>query len=189
MEHELNLLPLSRRRLIDQQVTLNVFTVLITHLVIAFAIVTFSGLAVLGGLQAMTLFTARQASSQLQDEIANFQEKREEIARQNAALKQLYELSADNVAWSELVSDVLTLLPAGTSIEKIEGDQSLQPRLTLQGKATSRTSLIAIADRLKKVPWAQVVTAPQSNLIERINPSYSFNIIINQEAENNGVND
>ncbi len=181
MIKELNLLPPTRRRFIDQQVTLNIVVKIVNRLIVALLVLTCGGLLSLGGLYTATAVSGRGASSELKLEIERYQAKREEIARQNAALKLLYDLSTAPVVWSEILPELLAVLPAGTTINKMAGDQFSTARLDFQGRATSRSSLIAFTERLNKLPWVASFTAPHSNLIDRINPDYSFSIVINQK--------
>jgi len=180
---ELNLLPPTRRRLIDQQATLNIMARLIRHVVTGLIVITALGLLSLAGLYAGIIITGSAANTDLAAEIENYQDRREEIARQNSSLKQLHEISTGRVIWSEIIPELLTVVPAGTVIAQISGDQISQPRLDFKGHATSRTSLIALTERLQSLPWAKSVRSPHSNLIERINPSYSFSVEIVQLEE------
>jgi Tfp pilus assembly protein PilN len=181
MSGELNLLPPRRRRLLDKQSTISNAGRLIRHLIAGLVVLTTVGALSLVSLQLLVLTASRSASGELLVAVSQYRERREEIAKQNQRLTLMHQLAAEHAVWSDLLPDLFTLMPSGVRLEQLSGRVTRQDtRLSIEGRAVNRNTLIALDERLATLSWVDSIEAPHSNLIQRSNPDFSFVLFLEQ---------
>ncbi len=182
MPPELNLLPPARRRFLVRQLVTAALRRVIQNLNIACVVITVAGLSAIGFLQFMITTSSSTASTVLSQKIKTYQEVKATITYQNGVLKTMANLSSQRLVWSAMWPNVLTALPPGTFISSINADGNNPVHLSLAGQAPARSALVVFADRLRLIPWVAVMNAPDSNLLERDNPHYQFDVSVKKPA-------
>ncbi len=179
MSLELNLIPPHRRRLLDKQSTINNLSGLVRALGRSLIVLTIIGVGAILVLQVLVLAASQSSAGELDIEISRFKDRREEIARQNQRLSIMHDVSAKRVVWSDLVPDLLTIMPNGVSLDQIKGRVLHQnATIDLHGRAVNRNTLLALNERLESLSWVSNVMAPHANLLGRLNPEFSFTLQI-----------
>ncbi len=97
------------------------------------------------------------------------------IQAQNALIAEMQSHQAERLEWSALLPDLLAALPAGTEMNHLSGERDSH-RLTLQGRASARSTLTVLENKLKALPWVKSVEAPRANLLERVGPEFTFTL-------------
>jgi Tfp pilus assembly protein PilN len=178
MSHELNLLPPERRRLLDRQ---SLFVGIMRALhngIVGLSIITACGIATSIALWSIVFMDSGTVSAELDQEVEQYQRRRADIARQNVVLERMHELSVQRMTWSSLLHEMFPVLPAGTTIRQINGRAGQNMQLTFTGQAVNRNAVIIMSNRLEALPWVADVEAPHTNLLQRVDPSYSFTLSI-----------
>lgn len=171
---ELNLLPPERRRQLSTQLVLNSLIYFLYSILLGLGLVTLVGLTLGVTFQVLGTYLSTQTTVTLEGQVKRYQEVRTQIAKENESLLFMAQANQDRVLWSVLWPDVFPALPPGTTVSGVSGNILPQPHLSFSGAATSRASLVVLEDRLKQLSWAASVTAPSSNLLQRVNPTYTF---------------
>lgn len=81
----------------------------------------------------------------------------------------------DHPAWTPLLVDALTRMPAAVRLEIV----SLQPDgegLTLRGVSSSRTAVVEMQQELEKLPWIGAIDAPLQNFAAGDKNEFSFTL-------------
>ncbi len=183
MMRELNLLPTERRRLLKMQTSLRTVRKLVQTIVFSFLIVTLSGVAVSGVFWVLLLSSSQTNSVNLEQALEKYKGERERVARSNLTLKTMVELSEDRVVWSELLPDLFDAMPPGVIIDNIEGKAGKTVQISISGRAANRSVLALAETRLRELSWVSAVNAPRSNLIDRLNPKFSFTLLLSDSEE------
>jgi len=178
MSRQLNLLPPARRRRLAQQWLLGGINRIVGHLMIGLSMLTVSGVVAVIVLQAFVFSLSRSEVAGLPEAVADYQQRRDDIARTNLHLRRMYELSREQVVWSALLVDLFPLFPPGITIEKITGRAAVATVLTFNGRSQTRQSLVVLGERLKKLPWVSNIQAPPTNLLQRVDAVYVFDLTV-----------
>lgn len=173
MPDELNLLPTSRRRVLARRVSLEVVRRFLQVIVFNLVALTAVGVVAVVVLQILVLTSSHDGTVELDEYVSQYQRLRDDIAEQNLLLSDMERLGSQRVVWPEWFSSVFAVMPPGTAIEQMSGNFE-QRTLTFSGEAAARSTLVVLEDKLGDLPWVKQVTAPHSNLLERINPAYQF---------------
>jgi len=173
----LNLLPLNRRLGLRREVMLSAATKFLRG--VAFGL---GGLILVGalagtGLWIMSETMSRSTEVDLQMELSNYQRLRVIVSRENAVLELVNDLAKDRLEWSLVVANLLKIVPPGVTIETMNADKATS-LISLSGSALNRSSLVVFEDRLRVMPWIEEVVAPRENLMSRINPSYTIQVVV-----------
>jgi Tfp pilus assembly protein PilN len=171
--HELNLLPPERRRHLQQQSRFIIVRRSINRLIIGLAALTLCAGAVAGIIWLQTQFIPR--SDFLPTTLKKYQTVRSTIDERNRTLEAITALERDRIVWTELLPTLLQALPPETFIERIQADVSRR-RLTIAGRAPSRSALVVLEERIQDLPWTKQVTSPPGNLLIRENPTFTLEI-------------
>ena len=174
---EINLLPPTRRSKLKKQWLRHAVLQLLHHFQIALGVVTILGFIVGGILQVLLLFTPTSAENALATLVNQYQREKQEIVQKNLILQELATTATSRIVWSDNISELLAAIPPGTSIRAMRSAGS-SPSLTFSGTSVNRNSLIILQTRLEQFSWAQTVTSPLQNLLDRENPEYSFTITV-----------
>lgn len=180
---ELNLLPTSRRHSLAQELVLNAMVRFLRSINAGLLVVTGSGIVTIVILQILVTLLSSFTTDKLAAEVKHYQDLRTQIAKQNESLTVMGTLSGGTVAWSQLLPDLFSSMPPGTKINQLNGAVTTETKLSFSGQALSRSALVVLQDRLQNLPWVKSVSAPNSNLLERINPTYGFDVIIKSAAK------
>ncbi|MBI3255751.1 MAG: hypothetical protein HYZ63_02160 [Candidatus Andersenbacteria bacterium] len=184
LARELNLLPPERRRHLARQLIINSLNKFSRGVLWSLVVVTVAGVAAAATLQVWVAFSSTTATELLKERVATYQKLRTQIAKQNENLDFMAKTSTDRVLWSALFADFYSVMPPGTRIQNLGGKILPAPQLSFSGQAVSRSALVVLEDRLKQLPWVSQVKAPNSNLLQRANPSFGFevNLVSPKEA-------
>lgn len=177
MLHEINLLPLSRRRSVAMGMLEGLFVHFLYSLIIGLVLVGGVAVAAAVGLNVLSITVSESLDNELASEVETYKDLRRSIADQNKRLKEMTTLQDQQVVWSDFFQEIFSVLPSQTTIQQFSGE-SEQRVITLRGRAATRNSLITIENRLKQFDWVERVEAPPSNLLERQNPEFLFLITV-----------
>jgi Tfp pilus assembly protein PilN len=180
---ELNLLPPERRRHLARQLIINSMTKFLRGVLWALVVVSLTGVGTIVFLQIWVAFVSTSATVMLKERVGRYQELRGQIAKQNENLGFMADVSSKRVIWSDLFADFYSVMPPGTRVQSLEGSITPNPRLTFSGQAISRSALVVLEDRLKQLPWVSQVEAPNSNLLQRANPLFMFDVVLKADKE------
>lgn len=154
-------------------------TRVVRNLCAGLGVVIAGGLTLIIGLQIMAYVAARSSGNTLEQEVTSYQEFRDDIISKNKLYEMLYEINGERLVWSDNLRDLFAVLPPGLTVERITIDAVVgEPALSFSGRAVNRNTLIVLEERLSTLAWAQGVTAPHTNLIDRLNPSYVFKLTV-----------
>lgn len=182
---ELNLLPAERRTFLNRQRMIEHATSAVRSLVAALIIVTVCGVIAGGLLRTMAYLATESVSADLQAEVASYQALRDEIAKQNVALEFMHQVSTKRLVWSAMLPDLFSRIPSGVTLTRMSGQIAPARTVSFNGQAANRSVLISLNERLADIPWVENVTAPHTNLIEPVNPLYSFELSLKADAAGN----
>jgi hypothetical protein len=124
---------------------------------------------------------ARSTEDQLAGPLQEYRDVRAEIAQNNRLIATISELSTGRVVWSDLVAEILTMMPAGATIQTLHIDGQ-NNTFTFSGTAPTRGALVEFEERLRQLSWAGEIDAPRDNLLKAVGPSYRFTIHVNLPA-------
>lgn len=174
MSSDLNLLPPSRRQALAKQSMVQDAYHFLTSIILGLILLTIVGVASLGILQSLISVSSYEKSAQLNQVISQYTMLRESVAAQSAVLSVIGETIEKRLLWGDRVYDLLGSIPGGVRIQTIRAAGGDTPSLSFSGQAATRNALIILEQRLKAIPWAASVDAPNSNLIDRTNAPYEF---------------
>lgn len=173
IDREMNLLPLERRKLLARQFVMDSVSKFLQSVVVSLSILAVVGIALIIGLESLGRIRSVPENVQLTQKIEEYQSLRTDVVRLNRLLTEMEEIHDDKIFWAETVRSVTEALPLGMQISSIIGVVDSRT-FTMQGTAPSRNSLVAAEERLSELPWVSGVQSPPSNLLNRINPNFSF---------------
>lgn len=185
MSNELNLLPYERRRLITRQLVWGSIYDWLKSLVAGLLIITLAGVMSIGGLQLAIWAATRGTQAEFDTALDRYKGLRDLIAQQNISLKEMGSLSELRVVWSEIFPGVLAAIPPGVGFKSVVGIID-DKKLSLVGQAVVRSTLIVFEDRLKVLPWVKEVKFPLSNLVQRDNPTFQFDLFMKERVSPSG---
>lgn len=178
MAHELNLLPPSRRQFLDRQLVVDGIGKLLQTLIIAWTIVIVAGVATAATLTFFIMTASSGVAITLAEQVKVYKDLRTQIGVTNTTIKTMQSLTNDRVVWSTLLPDVFASLPPGTLVGRVSMLVNPAPHISFAGSAAARSSLVVLQSRLGLISWVGSIDAPDSNLLERDNPSYQFDITV-----------
>lgn len=179
MSLEINLLPFSRRRILHRLYIEESIGIFFRRLLVMTSFVTAAAVLSLAVIVFSTRLTSTEVDDTLAERVASYQNLRGEIALQNQALQEMKEAIEQKIEWSAFFQDTLEALPPGTVVREMSGDNAAR-RVSISGTAAARSSLIVLEDRLRALAWVAKVEAPHSNLLERVNPPFSFTLTLKE---------
>lgn len=174
MPFDLNLLPPSRlAALLRQEAVLGIHRFLVS-ITMGLVLLTLVGLVSRGILQHLIRTISHEQEAQLEQAISQYGVLRESLTADNAFLSAVSGLVHSRQQWGEKVYDLLAVVPGGIRINAVRGQSGKKPSISISGQAATRNALTILEQRLKTIPWAKSVDAPNSNLIDRTNAPYEF---------------
>lgn len=174
-QHEINLLPPSRRRLIRAQYIEDGLVRFWRRVAVALGMLGVVAISAWGMFVVLRRLSDQTAQEALQKKVAEHQAVRDTVAETNKTLSEMSQVLSERVIWSDLMPGVLQALPPGARLTQVRGDQKGHT-IELLGQALSRGSILAFEERLRAFPWVEAVKSPPENLIDRVNPIFSFSI-------------
>lgn len=96
----------------------------------------------------------------------------EDIKRINAYLSRIEQLDARFVRWSDVLARITAVVPAGIELEEIRLDSSR--KILVRGVAETREDVLTFNDRLKALPFLSSVSSPLSNILQKKNVRFDF---------------
>lgn len=172
---ELNLLPPNRKQtLTSDTVTVASFGFL-RVLLVSLGLLTGTGVFLLGGLISFSRLGA-DPGNQAAETIARYQALGEALAQEEQQLAYLETIGRERFAWSENATAFFQAAPAGVTIQSLDANLE-QGEIVFSGTANARNTLIAYDQRLRSLPWVTAVIAPSSNLLQRDNPTFTFQLL------------
>lgn len=180
MSTELNLLPPERRRVLTRHLVWESVSRVLASLAIGLAVVTVAGGILGASLQALTWSAARGTQAEFSQALGRYKELRDAIASQNVVLAEMSQLSEARIVWSQLAPAVLAAFPPGVLVKTMAAETSTR-KFSFGGVALARNTLIVLAERLRVLPWVEELKAPLSNLVQRDNPTFQFDLIIKKD--------
>jgi hypothetical protein len=90
----------------------------------------------------------------------------------NGFLHSIDTLQKDYTPWISVVTDITDLLPAGIRLDSLRADQA--NRVFMDGMATTRQDALALLKSLQNQPYLTDVHSPLSNILQRENVQFSF---------------
>lgn len=174
---QLNLLPPGRRLGLRQEILLSAITRFLHDVVVGLII-----LAVLASLAAVgmwvgSLLVGQTAESELAQQVASYHEIKGRIESQNALMEFVDNQIKGRLVWSNLVPSLLATVPPDVTIDTLRVDMDTAT-VSFSGTARARSSLVVFEQRLRLLPWVVDMTAPRTNLLERVNAAYTFSLTI-----------
>lgn len=174
---QLNLLPPGRRLGLRQEILLSAITRFLHDVVVGLII-----LAVLASLAAVgmwvgSLLVGQTAESELAQQVASYHEIKGRIESQNALMEFVDNQIKGRLIWSNLVPSLLATVPPDVTIDTLRVDMDTAT-VSFSGTARARSSLVVFEQRLRLLPWVVDMTAPRTNLLERVNAAYTFSLTI-----------
>lgn len=156
----------------------------LTSVLMALTLTTCVGVLLVGVLWGLSFATARTTEGELRLAIKEYKSLREEMALQNVFLDQILVTGKRRVVWSDAVREIFAVVPPGVTIRQVEAKVEMDKRamksakLVLKGNAVTRSTLTVFEGRLRSLPIVGGVNSPTTNLLERNNPTYQFDIVI-----------
>lgn len=178
-QHEINLLPPSRRRLIRAQFIEDGLVRFWRRVAVSLGLLSVVGISAWGTFMGLARLSDNTAEAALQKKVAEHQAVRDSIAETNKALSEMAQVLEERIIWSELIPDVLQALPPGTRLIQVRGEKKVH-EMALIGQALSRGSILALEERLRGLAWVAAIESPPENLLDRVNPSFSFSVHIKE---------
>ncbi len=93
----------------------------------------------------------------------------------NSRLATLENVQNGFVPWSYFIEDVAKVIPDDIFLSVFKIDYKSNS-LALRGRAISRDSLVIFKDNLEKKPYLNKINFPVSNLLEKENINFSFDV-------------
>lgn len=173
----LNLLPPGRRLGLRQEILLSAITRFLRDVAMGLIM-----LAVLAGLTAVgmwisSLLVGQTAESELAQQVASYHEIKGKIESQNALMEFADNQIKERLTWSNLMPSLLATVPPDVTIDTLRVDMDTAT-VSFSGTAQARSSLVVFEQRLRLLPWVVDMTAPRTNLLDRVNAVYTFSLTI-----------
>ena len=178
MVSDLNLLPPRRRQALAKQSAMTDARRFLASVTMGLLLLTLAGGISLGLLQSLISASSREKSAQLERVVSQYAALRESLAVQNTLIVAMGNTLRHRFVWSDKVYELLAVIPSGVHIQTMQGNGNEKSSLSFSGTAPTRNALIILEQRLKDIPWAASIDAPNSNLIDRTNAPYEFLILL-----------
>lgn len=178
MVSDLNLLPPPRRRELARQAAIEDRNRFLSSITMGLILITLVGFVSIGVLQSLISASFNQASTQLAEIITQYTALRESVGAQNSVLSTMGKTLTDRLLWSDKMYELLAVIPKGITIQSMKGASAEKATITFAGQAATRNALIILEQKLKTIPWATSVDAPNSNLIDRTNAPFEFILLL-----------
>lgn len=178
MSTNLNLLPPQRRMLLERRRIISLANRLLRTIILLLLLVSGVGLAGIITLGYLERQESLSADANLAKAIAAYSQLRQAVAQKNTLLDTIDTVSNAQIIWNEKISDILTTIPSGVRILSMQGHKEDESYILFSGQSPTRNSLILLEKRLEALPWAGILDAPNSNLIDRVQAPYEFRVTI-----------
>lgn len=175
MSKEINLLPLPRRRQLARRFFERALRRFCTSLLLGLLLVSITGVTVFAGLRLATSWLYPSAGAALEKAVVDYRSETRVIQEQNALIAAMQSHHEERLEWSVLLPDLFASFPAGTEVNHVTADRESR-RLTFQGRASARSTLAVLENKLKNLPWVKSIEAPRTNLLERVSPEFTFTL-------------
>ncbi len=142
-----------------QQIRKNTTTIALTNSAILLAI-TVAIVAVI--LVASSQYLSNQVTGLGKNDSSPEETRTQEI---NSKISGLTQVQNRYIKWSEVLKDILTLIPEGIQISRLEIDHDNQ-LLKINGLAATRDQYLLLENQLTDAKIIEKVTAPVSNLLK-----------------------
>ncbi len=182
MIHEINLLPPDRRRALSRQRIMSIANRVVHNVIFGLVMVSVCGVVMIVVLQGLAYTFSRITDIDVDKQVVRYESARIDVLNRNRAVRNMRSLSGDRFVWSERLRELLTIVPPGADISGMKADVGESISLSFDGRALSRNTLVVFEGRLKDLSWAASVESPHSNLIQRVNPDYSFNMTLSDRS-------
>lgn len=112
---------------------------------------------------------------------ANYMRANKDIAGLNAQIARVETLQKLAISPGSLLLDITGRTPPGVGIANLDFDVA-SGSMRIAGTAAQREDLLAFEEALKKSPFVKKLTSPISNLFEKTDISFSFDIALETAA-------
>ncbi len=102
------------------------------------------------------------------------------IKQINAYLKDIDATQRGFIAWSKVLEDITPLIPADVLLDRIS--VSDDNRVVLSGMAQTRDGALTLLKRLKEAPYLTNVVSPLSNILQKQNVEFDFEMVYSAPA-------
>lgn len=184
---EINLLPPERRRRVRNESIAVSVTDIVRSINLGLFLISLLGGAILASVWLYQVATTATTEEELALVVEEYQTLRDRIAEQNAVLERLASLGRQRIVWSEVLTDFFAITPTGITLNRMNGQLVFTDgavtngTFNFGGQAVTRTSLTTYEDRLKGMKRVVQVDSPTSNLLERTNPPFQFNVTLSTD--------
>lgn len=182
---EINLLPPERRRRLRNESMAVSLTDIVRSVNTGLLLMSLIAGAIAISLWLFSIAGARTTEAELKDVVTEYQVLRDSVAEQNAVLERLALLGAGRIIWSEVLGDFFAITPPGITLHRLSGSLTFTEGvitaagLNFSGQAVARSTLTFYeSERLRAADWVARVDSPTSNLLERNNPLFQFNVVL-----------
>ena len=178
MSSDLNLLPPERKQVLAQSRLLlnaNRFVLSVLMGLVLISVVGGVSVLVLHGLLTIAVDSAADDLARTKQE---YDTVLQSVNQENIVLTKMTELQQAHVQWIPTVAELVSTIPAGVTVTTMQGQTDPEKTISFSGIASTRNALIIAGQRISLLPWVGSVTAPDSNLIDRVNAPYEFRITI-----------
>lgn len=180
-EREINLLPPMRRRVLRREHILALFSKFLLTLVIGSVMMSAAAGAAVGWLALASRSAATTTQAEFKNTLEKYQTLKKNITVQNDSLKSLVDLNKRRFVWSDFLHALIKATPQGIVISHLSGaydaaGTAARPTLTVRGEAANRNLLLTFQNALQKISQIDTVNSPVSNLLERFNSQFQFDV-------------
>lgn len=139
-------------------------------------IVTLTGLLAIFGMNVWAR-VIDSSDTQWETRINEYLEVRRELNNQEKLIDAVNRASREREVWMPRLIDLMEVLPLAGKVKTIEirGEDA---EIYIAGTAPARAAVVELEERLRVLPWVGEVVSPSSNLLQRINPEYSFTLML-----------
>lgn len=166
----LNLLPPDKKDALEQGFVLASAQTL-TLIVLIIAIFVGGTLFSLRTIMAGDLAGITSLSSSVGDEGVTLAE---DIARINSYLKRIDGFEAKTVRWSGALRELSMQIPQDIRVDELTVDKD--GKITLRGLSPTREDVLTLRDRLAALPFVDTIKSPLSNILQKKNVSFEFEL-------------
>ncbi len=172
---QLNLLPPGRRLGLRQEILLSAITRFLHDGAVGLIILAALASLTAAGMGVSSLLVGQTAESELAQQVASYHEVKRKIESQNVLMEFIDNQIKGQLVWSNLVPSLLATVPPGVTIDTLQVDMDTAT-VSFSGTAQARSSLVVFEQRLRLLPWVVDMTAPRTNLLDRVNAAYTFSL-------------
>lgn len=179
---EINLLPPERRQSLRQEAAISALRTLVRMVALSFMSVTAAGALALVGLWLLARFAFQTDTVLLINTLDQYKALRRQIEIANAGLNEIAVTGRSRVVFSDTIKPIIAAVPSNLTIAQIAGSfdrSTTATTISLTGQASSRAILVVFQEKLQQLNEVAQVTAPTAILLERVNPTYEFNLTLN----------